>query len=52
MSSLEILNLPLIEVPDSSGHFIDHVVIVSHQQHRASYRCSAIFRALMDSRSR
>ena len=32
---LEVLDLTLLEVPDARGYFVDHVVIVSHQQHRA-----------------
>ena len=35
MSSLEVLDLSLFDVPDPSGDFIDHIVIVGHQQQRA-----------------
>jgi len=38
-------------MPDSRGHFIQHVFVVRHQQQCTVYFCSAIFRALIASRS-
>src|SRR5947208_375023 len=32
---LEILDPPMLEVPDSGGHLVDHIMIVSHQQQGA-----------------
>jgi hypothetical protein len=52
VGALEVLDVPILEMPDARGDFVDHVVVVRHQQHRAGYFCSAMFSALIDSRSR
>ena len=33
--ALEILNLIIVKVPDASGNFIDQIVIVGDEKHRA-----------------
>ena len=33
--ALEILDLVIVKVPDARGHFIDQIVVMRHQEHRA-----------------
>src|SRR5215467_7805045 len=35
VGSLEVLQAVVLEIPDSSGHFIDHIVIVSYEEQGA-----------------
>ena len=34
---LKVFNHPVRKAPDPRSHFIDHIVIVRHQQHRDSF---------------
>ena len=35
VGTLEVLDLPVFEMPDASGHFVHQIVIVGDQQDRS-----------------